>query len=86
MKLTTRSLRNISFATMLAVLPLAQQVPVFAEGCGPYWLQSLCSGSGGYLYWRGCDSGSCVEPIGGSNCYDYCISCNGQPYDCLLPD
>ena len=86
MKLTTRSVRNISFAILLAVLPLIQQVPAFAEFCGPYWLQDLCPPEGGYITWRGCDAGSCIEGFGGAHCYDFCIACAGETkWDCLLP-
>lgn len=84
MKLTTRSLRNISFVIMLAVLPLARQVPVLAQNCGPWHLDSLCSYQGGYIEWRGCDPDSCVYPVGGANCYDFCIRCDGGgEWDCL---
>jgi len=89
MKLTTRLVRNISFATMVAVMPLVQQVPVFAEGCGPYWCESFCAFQGGHIYWRNCDAGSCTAtpPCGGfgENCYDYCIYCDGE-WTCLKPD
>ena len=84
MKLTARSLRNIAFAIMLATIPLARQTPVFADtNCGPWYLQSLCSESGGYIVWRACDDNSCVEPVGGSNCYDHCIACGGGDYNCF---
>jgi hypothetical protein len=89
MKLTTRLVRNISFAIMLAVIPLAQQEPAFAATCGPYWCGSLCSQQGGYIVWRGCDPGSCTGGLCGfgENCYDYCIMCSGESeWTCLLPD
>jgi hypothetical protein len=47
MKLTTRTIRNASFATMLAVMPLAQQEPLFAEDCGPTGCRVCVRSAGG---------------------------------------
>jgi len=82
MTLTTRAVRNISFAAMLAVMLLVQQVPAFAgDTCGPEYCGSLCSMQGGYLAYTECDPGSCNGSgcaIGGDNCEEVCIWCNGE--------
>jgi hypothetical protein len=84
MKLTTRLIRNISFATMVAVILLVRQEPALAAECGPYLCSSACQMQGGYLGGRGCDEGSCADPsvgcIGAMNgtCTEHCEYCNGQ--------
>jgi hypothetical protein len=51
MTLTTRAVRKFSFAILLAVLPLVQQVQVLAEECWPYSCDTdVCRGSAGA--WR----------------------------------
>jgi hypothetical protein len=85
MILTTRNVRNLALVAMLAVVPLIQQVPVFAgEFCGPEWCSSLCAtggGGGGYLGYQDCDPGSCAGSgcaISGENCQETCIWCPGE--------
>jgi hypothetical protein len=82
MKVTTRLIRNISFATMMAVILLVRQEPALAVECGPYPCGSACLMQGGYLGGRGCD-GPCQPESAGCggvdpSCSEFCQWCNEQ--------
>ena len=87
MKLTTRLVRNISFATMMAVMLLVRQEPALAAVCGPYWCESACLMEGGFWAGRGCDE-PCPDPEAGCggvgpSCNELCQWCNeGQGWVC----
>jgi len=68
MQLTTRSVRNLAFATMVAVTPLAQFEEVSAQGqeCGVYGPCGLCGGGQGWLFTHcfECNVAECNPPGG----------------------
>jgi hypothetical protein len=83
MRLSTRLVRNVSFAAMMAVVLLFRQQPIQAAECGPYYCYSACQMQGGYIGWRGCQGGSCdPETMGcggnGDGCNEFCMYCDLQ--------
>jgi hypothetical protein len=85
MDLTTRSLRNVSFAAMAAAAVFAQQEHLYAASCSSEYCASACASQGNGGYFAGDD---CTLPCGSGcgraiTCHWQCNWCDdGQGWIC----